>query len=168
MWNMKLNRKGVRTGKHKAKRPPLLVYVTYLLVATVVLTGVTFSSYVASTVGQDTARVAKFEISGAGAQEIQVSAGAMIPGETFNKQFTIQNTSEVSVELSVSAELLYNKLPLELTINSMASPLTQTLGVDSSEQTYTLTVHWPKTANGISWAGKTDVIKLTIGAQQID
>ena len=168
MWNMKLNRKGVRPGKHQTKRPPLMVYVMYLLVATVVFTGVTFSSYISSTVGQDTARVAKFDIKGSGTQEIEIDAGAMIPGDSFTKQFTIQNSSEVAVELTITAEMMYHKLPLVLTIDSAPGPLTRTLSALSEEQTYTLTVSWPKEANEITWAGKADVIHLTINAQQID
>lgn len=168
MWNMKLNRKGVRPGKHQAKRPPLMVYVMYLLVATVVFTGVTFSSYISSTVGQDTARVAKFEVTGTGSFAVNIPAEAMIPGDSFQQQFIIQNKGEVAVELSIAAEMMYNKLPLELTIESVANELTQTLAVGSGEQTYTLTVSWPSEQDNISWAGKTDVIRLSISAQQID
>lgn len=168
MWNMKLNRKGVRPGKHQTKRPPLMVYVMYLLVATVVFTGVTFSSYISSTVGQDTARVAKFEVTGTGMQEIQINAEAMVPGSQITKQFTVQNTSEVSVELTITAELVYNKLPLQLTIESAPSPLTRTLAVGSSEQTYNLDISWPSSQNNVQWAGKTDVIRLIVSAQQID
>lgn len=168
MWNIKLNRKGVRPSKPRAKRPPLLVYVMYLLVATVVFTGVTFSSYISTTSGQDSARVAKFDIKGSGTQAIEIAAGAMIPGDSFTKQFTIQNSSEVAVELTITAEMMYHKLPLQLTIDSVENQLISTLPVGSAEQTYTLTVSWPSTANDITWAGKADVIHLTINAQQID
>jgi len=168
MWNMKLNRKGVRPGKHQTKRPPLMVYVMYLLVATVVFTGVTFSSYISSTVGQDTARVAKFEVTGTGMQEIQINAEAMVPGSQITKLFTVQNASEVSVKLTITAELMYNKLPLQLTINSVEHQLISTLAVGSSEQTYDLVISWPSAHSDVQWAGKTDVIRLIVNAQQID
>lgn len=168
MWKRQLNRTGSSARKQKSKRPPIFVYVMYLLVATVVFTGVTFSSYISTAMGQDTARVARFEVSGTESFAVSIPAEAMIPGDSFQQQFIIQNKGEVAVELSIAAEMMYNKLPLVLTVESVANELTQTLSALSEEQTYTLTVSWPSEQNDISWAGKTDVIRLTISAQQID
>lgn len=50
-------------GKHRAKRVklPLRAYLLYLLVASFLMTGVTFSKYIAASTGGDSARVATIQ-----------------------------------------------------------------------------------------------------------
>lgn len=50
-------------GKHRAKRVklPLRAYLLYLLVASFLMTGVTFSKYIAASTGGDSARVATMQ-----------------------------------------------------------------------------------------------------------
>lgn len=54
-----LNKKNA-SERTKRNRLPIHVYLVYLLVATLVFTGVTFSKYVTSSTGGDSARVAVF------------------------------------------------------------------------------------------------------------
>ena len=62
-------------------RLPLFSYVSYLLVASFLLTGVTFSGYITTIRGEDTSRVASFEISESGVSEKMIDFGYDEDGE---------------------------------------------------------------------------------------
>lgn len=101
-------------GEKRRGRPlPPAVYIVYLLVLTVILTGVTFSGYISSASGSDGARVAKFEIVETGVQAMYLKT-AIVPGETQTKALSITNKSEVAVTYRIIAENLDNNLPLQV------------------------------------------------------
>lgn len=162
-----------RPAKKSGKRPPVFVYVGYLLVATVIFTGVTFSGYISTTVGSDQARVAKFDvdIAGSGMQEILVGVKDMMPGDIINKEFQITNSSEVAVELVITATLMYDNLPLDLTVSSMDAKAGATFEMAAgASEPYILAIHWPNVEgkNGHELAGKADMIRVVINVMQKD
>lgn len=159
-----------RPEKKSGKRPPVFVYVGYLLVATVIFTGVTFSGYISTTMGNDQARVAKFEIKETGVQEILLGANRMLPGDIFSTPIKIQNSSEVRVELTITATLMHDNLPLDLTIDSVDATAGCVYYLDpgSPEQVYNLTVSWPGTLSDPIYAGMTDMIRVIVNVVQED
>ena len=164
---------GSREKKRSGKRPPLFVYVGYLLVATVIFTGVTFSGYVSTTMGNDQARVAKFDvdIAGSGMQEILIGVKDMMPGDIRNKEFQITNSSEVAVELVITAALMYDNLPLDLMVGSMDAKVGAEFEMaPEAAGSYILTIHWPNEPgkNGYELAGKADMIRVVVNVMQKD
>ena len=123
-------------------RLPISAYVTYLLLASFLLTGVTFSKYVAKTSTSDNARVAKFgvEMVGASNASFALEAGGE---ETYS--FTVKNVSDVTlmyklvlknlpagISVSVSDGKAYDA-ERELAIGASA-PLSLTFSADSDAE----------------------------------
>jgi len=159
----------LRPAPKTGKRPPIFVYVGYLLVATVIFTGVTFSGYISSTMGNDQARVAKFDVKETGVQELFIDAEAMLPGDQFSTPINITNSSEVAVELTINATLMHGNLPLVLSINNTSAvDYTYTLAPNSTMTEFPLVVEWPKEENDPAWAGMTDMIRVVVSAVQKD
>ena len=80
----------------KRMKLPVSAWLSYLLLATFLLTGVTFSKFTATTDGIDSARVAKFDVTVSGSgQAVDVGLKA---GETATHTFTVTNNSEVAVD----------------------------------------------------------------------
>jgi len=164
-------------GKHAKKRVklPMFVYVAYFLVATLVFTGVTFSGYITVTAAEDTARVARFEISESGLQEHYITA-SIIPGESAVQELKIQNKSEVAVEYTIKVEKLTDNLPVAFRIGETESEgnvftYTQTLQPnETAENTYTLELIWPDTpeARDPAYSRQVDLLKVTVSAVQKD
>lgn len=158
--------------KGTAKRPPLFVYLGYILAATVLATGVTLSGYVSTTMGSDQARVAKFEIEEPGYQEVLVTAD-LIPGEQQSQVLEVQNKSEVAVEYTIAVKNTTGNLPLTFTVDSVGETsgefsYTAVLQPNDSKRSYTLQVIWPKEKNSPEYAGMVDLIKVTVSAIQKD
>lgn len=86
-----------KTAKKKF-RLPISAYLLYLLLVSVLLTGVSLSKYVASTEGIDSARVAKFDVSLSGGSSVSLEAEG-----SQTQTLTVKNDSEVSVRCSLVA-----------------------------------------------------------------
>lgn len=157
-------------NKRSGKRPPLFVYLGYLLVATVIFTGVTFSSYVSTASGNDKARVAKFKVESAGVQTTDITITDILPGEVRTIPLEVNNSSEVAVELTISANLQYDNLPLTMHVGSENGGGSNTWDLDpnSGEATYNLYVVWPPEKNSPEYAGQVGKINVTIDAVQKD
>ena len=104
-------------GKHRAKRVklPLRAYLLYLLVASFLMTGVTFSKYIAASTGGDSARVAtiqelRIDESGSnGLTTADKGKWVVIPGVPLEKEAKVifggsEAATYVFVKLSVSDE----------------------------------------------------------------
>lgn len=98
-------------GKHerkKAPRLPLSAYLSYLLVATFLFTGVSFSKFATTASGSDRARVAGFRVTVSGqqasAEDIELSVGDESSSGTYT--FTVNNGSEVTVRYQLILENL--------------------------------------------------------------
>ncbi len=101
----------VSKNEKAPRRISPLVWIGYLLVVTMVVTGVTFSGYVTRSSGGDTARVAKFQVT----EEISVTEATafvgMYPGSEDTWPFEIENESEVALRCSITLSSTKN-LPL--------------------------------------------------------
>lgn len=87
--------------KEKKRGVRLLGLLPYLLAAALLLTGITFSSYVTTVTGGESARVARFEVK---AESIQGNSFMLTPGEAISTQtynLRVESDSEVAVEYDI-------------------------------------------------------------------
>ena len=152
---------------------PPAVYLAYLLILSLVLTGVTFSGYITSASGKDGARVAKFEIvTEQKLYETSIEAD-LIPGETKDVSLQIQNKSEVAVKCRILAANLTGNLPVDVCFvvgeTEYPSGVEGGFALDpNSENTeYRLRVKWNGSADP-QFAGMIDHISLQLHVEQID
>ena len=167
----------------------LPLYLVYLIIVTLVVTGVSFSKYGTIVDGTDTARVAKpvlEYVTGIatynGVQQESLSFENVKPGDAVAYQFQICNfknedlieiRNEVllryKIEVSVEPE---NVLPL--TKNLVGSYPSDgdgwtILGMgENITHSYTLNIVWNESQTGSEYANKTQTIRITINAEQID
>ncbi len=125
--------------KNKVPRLPLTVWLSYLLVCTLLLTGVTFSSYVTSATGGDSARVAKFSVVMTGAEDI-VSIDGSNASENLSSayHFTVTNNSEVAVRYSVTVKTGAEDAPLPTGITLEIAGIT--CSTDGQQRSYAFNV----------------------------
>lgn len=161
----------------KEKKHRFLPYLVYLLVATVIVTGVSFSRYVKTDSSAEVAsRPAIVDLSLGG--DVLNFNPTVTPGEFCDFKFVIKGVTEVNMNYGISAELWYNNLPLKFVLidnrsvefdpesptfdifqveafnlfdeNNATANLTIEPGYNEIE--YTLFVYWPQTdANGVDW-----------------
>lgn len=181
-------------GKHvrkRSRRVPLSVWLAYLLVATLIATGVTFSGYVTEAQGSDSARVAVMA-----ADVTTIVSGAIAPGETLEttfqinnyeirdgktvicevaQEYTIQNIKLVSNPVSSNGTVPENLTGVQFAVfNSNGEQISLPYnggrlepGVEQSE-TYTIKATWPQADQGEALSFEIDAIEVIVNAQQID
>lgn len=159
-------------------RLPLSVYLAYLLVATVVMTGVTFSGYITTVSGSDEVRVAVM------ATEATITVSENIPvcpGESTTIPVVITNRDrdgricEVAQEYLLSISQVEDNLPLVWKVYSDAQ-CTQVVDslegeLPASTETairYWVRVTWPAEKNSASYALNVDALKIVVTAEQMD
>lgn len=159
----------------KKFRLPLSAYLSYLLVACLLAMGVTFSGYVSSAGGSDSARVAKFEIEatsdGQDFPAVLISA-PLEPGETVIKKFTVTNKSETTVECFVDFIYLTGNLPLSCQVvdNVEHETFDGTVAMGGDKDFYIL-ISWPitnETDRSPKYAKMVDQIQFKLTVQQAD
>lgn len=163
-----------RKGKYcRRKKLPVATYLVYLLIATFLFTGVSFSKYATTASGSDEARVAAFDflfdVTGPGTQD-RVLAVDTYPG--FAGEYTIKVTdaSEVAVKYKVTAENLTGNTPVTATLmdgNTAYDGHYLTAGEDGTRE-LTLTLNWDGNNNAAVYAGEVDAVRITVIAEQID
>lgn len=134
-----------------------------------------FARYTTTATGSDTARVAKFSISGTAIQSADITAD-LSPGEAKTCQLEINNDSEVAVEFEVSIKNLTDNLPLDFSVrlenDSELQESDQFVFTDQmspAEKTiYKLYILWPGDASSPQYSGMVDQIRVTVNATQID
>lgn len=105
---MKIIKQSVQTKKIKGRLPPY-VYLSYLMVCTFLLTGVTFSRYISSANGSDSARVAAGTVTVG--YDANNTAFEMTPPSDYGVekrefQFNVSNNiSEVAIQYDVVVTL---------------------------------------------------------------
>lgn len=170
-----------KNKKTPGKIPPL-VWIGYLLVVTVVVTGVTFSGYVSRTSGGDTARVAKFQVT----EEISVTETTaffgMYPGGEDSWPFEIQNESEVALRCSITLSSTDN-LPLRFYVvtDEGEIPLSENTEAEfislsplESAENLSLKAVWEKgdtewdASAAEKYMHEADAVTVTIRTEQID
>lgn len=159
--------------KRESHQPNWILYLAGVLLCltliSVHLTSGLYARYVSSASGEDAARVARFDVTEAG--DLKTSFSALIsPGETVKKTVTVKNNSEVAITYTVSAENLFDNLPLtfEFTKQSEQSPELYLAAGETAD--FSLSIYWP-TDNGkndVSYSGKVDLVQLTLSAVQAD
>lgn len=88
-------------GTHKRRRLPAALYLCYLLVAVLAFTGASVAGYKTENSGDDSARVARFEVTAApvNGQSTEFTLNSMTKSD--NYRFTVTNGSETAVSYDV-------------------------------------------------------------------
>lgn len=88
-------------GTHKRRRLPAAVYLCYLLVAVLAFTGASVAGYKTENSGDDSARVARFEVTAApvNGQSTEFKLDATHLSDSYS--FTVTNGSETAVSYDV-------------------------------------------------------------------
>ena len=168
-------------GKHK-KGPgniPLTVWLGYLLAVTFLVTGVTFSSYITTTSGGDSARVARWSVDIEGDERNMILIKAA-PGIEVHNDLVVYQNSEVSVEYVIRIENLTDNLPLQFAVREGNGALdfsdvgevytyTSTLPPNAGKVVYDLVVKWPGDKNSdLTLIGMVDALAVDVTMVQLD
>ena len=182
-----------RNNRHKRKLP-LTVVLTYLIVVTLVATGVSLSSYVTTASGEDTVRVAV--MANSVSVNLSTSVLPIAPGEEKIIQISISNfeennadkkVCEVAQEYKLNVESMLiqhgasqSNLPLKWAIYTNADCTQQApVGADQKvvgtfsageeqTKTYWIKFVWPADASSANYVGELDAYQLMISAEQLD
>ena len=162
LWN--------RNGKYSRRRKlPVATYLVYLLIATFLFTGVSFSKYATTASGSDEARVAAFDfefvLTGSGNQS-EVVAVDTYPG--MDKTYTVKVTdkSEVAMKYKVTAENLTDNTPIAVALEHNGTAYDNEYLTEGGD--LTLKLEWDSKDNAAVYAGEVDAIRITVTAEQID
>ena len=160
------------TEKKRKVKLPIHLYLLYVIVATLVFTAVTFSSYVSTSEGGDSATVALF----ANDTEVIIPVNECYPGFSFEVPITVKNyeddkVCEVSQSYSITAENVFETIPLEFSWSEQPVGDFHLNDGAKQEKTYTLTVSWP-VKNGVypesELSEEIAVVRILIDCSQID
>lgn len=88
-------------GTHKRRRLPAAVYLCYLLVAVLAFTGASVAGYRTESSGDDSARVARFEVTAAPVNGQNTEFNLNSTTKSGNYRFTVTNGSETAVSYDV-------------------------------------------------------------------
>lgn len=88
-------------GTHKRRRLPAAVYLCYLLVAVLAFTGASVAGYRTENSGDDSARVARFEVTAAPVEGQNTEFNLNSTTKSGNYRFTVTNGSETAVSYDV-------------------------------------------------------------------
>ena len=88
-------------GTHKRRRLPAAVYLCYLLVAVLAFTGASVAGYKTESSGDDSARVARFEVTAAPVNGQSTEFKLNSTTKSGNYSFTVTNGSETAVSYDV-------------------------------------------------------------------
>jgi hypothetical protein len=146
----------------------------YLLIATFLFTGVSFSKYATTASGSDEARVAAFDfeftLTGAGSLA-EVLAVDTYPGMKATYTIQVTDASEVAVKYKVTAENLTGNTPVTAAITLDGEAYDSATFFTTSEhgaRELELTLSWDGNNNAASYAGEVDAVRITVIAEQID
>lgn len=135
-----------------------------------------YAKYSAQASGSDSARIAKFNVTETGTATQQIKAN-VYPGFSKTYNVDVTNASEVAITYSMDIQNKYENLPLEFKMldsndNEITSKSIDISATDHEPHTYKLQISWPKDANASAtdpdYAGKVDVIEITLNAVQKD
>lgn len=88
-------------GTHKRRRLPAAVYLCYLLVAVLAFTGASVAGYKTESSGDDSARVARFEVTAAPVEGQRTAFKLDATHLSDSYSFTVTNGSETAVSYDV-------------------------------------------------------------------
>lgn len=155
---------------------PIVFYVGLLVVCltffSVHMSSGLFARYTTQASGEDSARVAKFEINedltitnGQGDVSHEFAVGdTLIPSQSTRYTYEVKNSSEVAVKFIVSGQSLFHELPLVLTEKELLLQPGETGQI-------TFEVAWDMTDDkylDASYSEKIDMILITVRTEQVD
>ena len=125
-------------GTHKRRRLPAAVYLCYLLVAVLAFTGASVAGYKTESSGDDSARVARFEVTAAPAGGQSTAFTLNSTTKSGNYSFTVTNNSETAVSYDVVVTVPDGKsLPNGVTVSLSNGGKTVSGQVDTTGRVYT-------------------------------
>lgn len=155
----------------KKQRPVLLIVAFILIILTAIsfsLVVATYSRYITTKINStenngNNPDVAKFDVSEYldGVGEFDTLSITLKPGEEKVQNIIVSNSSEVAISYTISLENVTNNLPLEFTNYS------GTINANETNVACSVTISWDELKNSPEFAGKTDVIRIIITAEQI-
>ena len=155
----------------KKQRPVLLIVAFILIILTAISFSVvvaTYSRYITTKINStenngNNPDVAKFDVSEYldGVGEFDTLSITLKPGEEKVQNIIVSNSSEVAISYTISLENVTNNLPLEFTNYS------GTINANETNVACSVTISWDELKNSPEFAGKTDVIRIIITAEQI-
>lgn len=136
-----------------------------------------YARYTTEASGSDEARVAKFSVTETGDLTQQIKAD-VYPGYSQNFNISVKNDSEVAIEYIMEIKNIYENLPLQFKMldqsgSEISTKSAEIAAQDSKTYIYQLNISWPTDGENTSlkspdYAGKTDVIEITLKAVQKD
>ena len=134
-----------------------------------------YAKYSAKASGSDSARVAKFNVTEEGTATQQIKAD-VYPGFSQTYNVSVTNASEVAISYSMDIQNKYANLPLEFKMldsndNEITSKSIDISATDHGEHIYKLEISWPTDSDdnkSAEYAGKTDLLEITLSATQKD
>ena len=140
-----------------------VVLLVLVCLSTAMVTG-RYARYFSSASSEDSARVAKFDVT-ASSTATQLVSIPIQPGETVKKFFTVENKSEVALELHFQVSNKYNNLPL--TFQNLVSAVIAPGG----EENIPLEITWAAETDADKdddYIGKVDLLEISVQAVQVD
>jgi len=155
--------------KRKYSYNPAMVLAMILLCLTLISTHLTaglYARYTTTDTGEDSARVAKFEVTETGIF-VDTMVAEILPGDSEERTIQVENKSEVAVNCTVTLTNVYNNLPIKLLINGAENTCSIPLAPGATG-TYNVKFDWDAPEADLSYIGKVDLIEVQILAEQID
>ena len=157
--------------KELNRKTPLVFKIGVLLLCAMLITSYMMSDlyarYTVTAFASDSARVAKFTFTDG---QMQTQAQSFViypsvyPGQTVCIiNATIKNQSEVAIRYVVNFENLTGNLPINSSL-----PISFGDIVPGGEKTINYPIVWPLTDNSPDYAGKMDIIRITVSVEQVD
>ena len=125
-------------GAHKRRRLPAALYLCYLLVAVLAFTGASVAGYKTESSGDDSARVARFEVTAAPVEGQSTEFELNSTTKSGSYRFTVTNGSETAVSYDVVVTVPDGKsLPNGVTVSLKNGDATVSGQVDTTGRVYT-------------------------------
>ena len=161
------------------KIPPVFHVGVILLCAMLItsyMMGGLYARYTTSASGGDSAHVARFAFSDNFSDQytdFTTAASAMYPGSEMSLNLVLKNNSEVALRYVITLRNMTENLPLyvgDVKLAAAKNPTVLQSGTiaPGSEGTFTLTISWPATENGLSLIDRMDVLRMTVQVEQVD
>lgn len=168
---------------HSRQKDKWIVYTLAMLLCLVLvsfwLMCNMYAKYTSQASGSDSARVAKFNVTATGTATEQIKV-EVYPGFKNTYQVDVTNGSEVAIEYIMDIKNKYENLPLKFQMldkdgKEIISKKAEISAQDHTAHTYTLKISWPTNTEDQTtdpqdpaYAGKADVIEITLNAVQKD
>lgn len=157
--------------KMRMKKLPVRAYLLYLLIASLIFTGVTFSSYISSTSGGDSTQVALFAN---GAQIINIPVSKeCYPGSSIAVTLDVCNYEgdsicQVSQTYDIRVEFLVGEIPFETSWKNDYNADTFYANDGKVTNRHTLTVSWPAGKNDYKYSDEIEVLRIIVYSEQVN